>query len=251
MKRVIQTLALLMVTYCAAFDAAPLLRYCLSVGSSDVLDGMVAWWKFDETSGDIAHDSYGSCDAVMTDGAVFSSGAGAFPNDSSAAVTAYTNVIGTSDFTFMAWIYTTTEQKAGIMSKRSDLEGYVQANLTINTYNGATSETPGNRVSFFLYYPMVEVSTTSSVVNVGWTHVCGVRNGTNHYIYVNGRKENTSYSESTVSLPISAALMLGNLGTTLGTPIQYSFEGLIRGARVYTRALSDEEVLAACNATAN
>ena len=99
-----------------------------------------------------------------------------------------------------------------------------------------------------LYGPLTEVSSTSVVVNVGWTHVCGVRSGTSVRIYVNGIMEESSESSEIVNLNNTASIFTGNIGD-LNVPLNVSLDGLIKNARVYSRALSDSEVKTVFDAT--
>ncbi len=145
---------------------------------------------------------------------------------------------GTGQFAIEVWVYSTAAVTNNVIyaSQSSNVAGFVA-----------------------LYYPSglgfaltdfnsVGVRTTTThqtaVSQNTWYHVVGVRNASNQYIvYVNGVASTTN-ATATTSLTTAAPQIASNPATT-----GERFTGTIASLRLYTKSLSDSEVLQNYNAT--
>ncbi|MFC1647242.1 DUF2341 domain-containing protein [Patescibacteria group bacterium] len=82
---------------------------------------------------------------------------------------------------------------------------------------------------------LVGVETDTGVSASTWSHVCGIYNGTNMQIYVNGSPDGTPTS-------YSSGIYNGEQDFKIGYPWGNYFDGIIDETRVYNRALTPAEV---------
>jgi hypothetical protein len=127
--------------------------------------------------------------------------------------------VGTGDVTIEAWIYaTSTNSYQGIISGRLQDAGtgYPGLGLVINA--GA--------IAFTIFTNTARLDDTTSVPLNQWTHVVGVRSGTNMALFVNGvRKASSTNSENGTSSAM-------NLGRFYPADDAYYFSGYISNARI-------------------
>jgi len=209
--------------------------------SADTPSGMVSYWKFDESSGTTASDSYGSNSGTIS-GATWTTGISGsalsfdgvndyvlVPDDASID-------FGTGDFTLEAWI---CRESSGsnhmIIDKREVTQacGYLMGIGIDNKVHIAAKDTS-------LHF--VEIAGTTTISNNAWYHIVGVfdRDG-NGQIYINGELDNSG----------SITSASGNLATNANLYIGYKsviqsawgcFDGCIDEVRVYNRALTSNEI---------
>ena len=97
------------------------------------------------------------------------------------------------------------------------------------TINFGTGNDTNNRIN----------SVTAATANV-WQHVCGGMNGANRYIWLNGKRDNTTttgvlttYTGGTASISVGGDLTISS---------NMHFDGKIDDLRVYNRILNNAEI---------
>ena len=204
--------------------------------NGSLTEGLVAWWKFDETAGDVAYDSSGNGnDGNLTNGPTWSEGkiGGALSFDGTNDMVR-TNLSGSynEDFTWSAWIKTTDTQ-GGVLG-----------------LSGDTWEVGG--ASFYIYQGSPKVDVHSVGAKLGnfnlssntWTHylltvkdsggtVDPVRIFVNGLIEIDSTLNWFTYNGQNFNLRIAHVPTHGEY-----------YEGLIDDVRIYDRVLSTVEVKA-------
>ena len=204
--------------------------------NGSLTEGLAAWWKFDETAGDVAYDSSGNGnDGNLTNGPTWSEGkiGGALSFDGTNDMVR-TNLSGSynEDFTWSAWIKTTDTQ-GGVLG-----------------LSGDTWEVGG--ASFYIYQGSPKVDVHSVGAKLGnfnlssntWTHylltvkdsggtVDPVRIFVNGLIEIDSTLNWFTYNGQNFNLRIAHVPTHGEY-----------YEGLIDDVRIYDRVLSTVEVRA-------
>ena len=221
--------------------------------------GMVAQWNFNETSG-ITAVSGGtcgtSCNGTLTnmtttgqDAAVGTGwtannrrwGSGAVMFDgSNDYVTAGSDsrLDPTTALSIEAWI-----EPTGFPS-------FSGAQTSVIVSKGTTDQAEGhydllvynNRVYFRIYQGgSFKQATGSAVISAGnWYHLVGTWDGTTMLLYVNGVLQGTTGSLASPITANAGVLQIGRLGLA---SYEYYFQGMIDSTRIYSRALSANEIL--------
>ncbi len=213
------------------------------IGSSDqwksLSQGLVGYWKMDETSGN-ATDSSGNGDTLTnTNTVTYAAGkfgnAGSFNGstqyftctDANCGGSGKLDYPGTGGWSIGAWIKTSTSTKPSIsytiVSKWASSQGY---ELLINYQGYAQARFAGDTSV---------VSGTTVITDQQWHYVMAVYNSSALNIYVDGKIEGTLSSPS-APVNSTSAFWVGTRNSS------YYFPGLIDEARVYNRALSSNEV---------
>jgi hypothetical protein len=206
--------------------------------NTTLLNGLIGWWKFDETSGNIAYDSSGNGnDGNLTNGPSWTSGkiGGALSFDGVndiVNVPTIQNVDG-GGITFSAWIKPT----------HFDSRDYphIIGGAGVNLHGLGPAYIPSNKkgaVSFYLSTSADGQVNTRIVPLLSWSHVSAISNGATHLIFWNGIEE--QQSSKITALLGNSPLSIG--GITGGS--DYIWLGLIDDVRIYDRALSAAEVQA-------
>jgi hypothetical protein len=216
----------------------------VDVNTSWSTDGLVGWWKFDETNGTVAYDSSGNGnDGNLTNGPTWTDGriGGALSfdgTDDHIIMHNFLGIGGRNPRSITAWIKTTTfnsticeygkDQDSQRWTFLISAEGYLRNEV----YNGAL--------------------VASSKINDGnWHFVCSILppNSTkisNLLHYADGFVEEASFSsDKHFSTTLIEHFIIGR--RTLGNSKQDFYTGLIDDVRIYDRALSAEEVQALYN----
>src|SRR6185436_6032025 len=209
-----------------------------------VRGGLVSWYKFEESSGNVAADSSGRGNhGTLNNMSAAAHSSGLYGNalnfDGTNDYVAINNVIG-ADFTIAAWIKTTqsfdmvepTYNGTGIFY--SD-EGGAHNDFIL----GGTRSVGGvNRLSFFVGNTEVTVSGSSEIASGQWTHIAVTRLKASGQVnlYVNGQLDGTGFG-STNLLTANPLIAIG--GKTLNG---HYFRGLIDDARLYDYALDPSEI---------
>jgi hypothetical protein len=197
---------------------------------------LLAWWKLDRGYGSTVLDWSGhgndgtlvgdpqwadgyDGDALSFDGAGDSVNFGTGPS-----------LTGTTDFTVAAWIKTSMTSNGVIIQQRN------------GGYNGEYRfmVTPSGTLNIMLYGDadyQYDFSTTRTVNDDKWHHAVAMRAGGSGYIYVDGV---LAASDSGTLRNLD-----GTIQTAVGADIRDSvsyFNGVIDDVRVYTKALTTEEI---------
>jgi len=203
------------------------------------LDGLVGWWKFDETSGPIAYDSSGNGnDGNLSGGPTWTSGkiGGALSFD---GVDDYVDLeIGTtlntkSLISVSLWIKPTEYKNAVLISHQKANGGWAfkwrvsSQKLYFKIYGESESN------SAVLQY------TQNPQLNV-WSHLIATIGLNTHKIYLN-----SSISRE-INNTVSFESPLANVRVGSVSDSEF-FNGLINDVRIYDRALSAVEVQALYN----
>jgi len=210
-------------------------RYSLveSEMDSDVTDGLVSHWKFDDGAGPVAYDSVGNNDgtiygATWTNGIL--SGALAFDSEEEDYVDCGDDpsLFGMSAITLSAWVKPESTGTTGRI-----IASYQGRSPTYALYMDSGEENAGFNLyleggSAFAY------ETDNELTFGAWHHVVGTYDGSEMTIYLDG----TARAIESVAL--------GTVNSA-GDPVSiggrgYYFDGLIDDARIYDKALSAEEV---------
>ncbi|HLX60894.1 MAG TPA: LamG-like jellyroll fold domain-containing protein [Planctomycetota bacterium] len=219
-------------------------KYSVTVwGTETSATGMVAYYKFDETAGSVAADSSGNGkNATLTGtGAAFGAGlvrgAVSLTTASTVAIDDPTvGSFGTSDFTAMAWIKTTSVSTRILSNRHSNFHSkFWEVQLQSNGTLAAGVDENGNN-----YIPL----PGNTVVNTGqWMHVAFVRNGTQIRLYVNGILDGTADGTGPADVTNGGATQIGN---NFFFDDSSRFAGLMDDVRLFARALTADEIAALC-----
>jgi len=140
----------------------------------------------------------------------------------------------TDEVTLEAWIYPTgdpTDSRGTIISKSGSyyMQHYIDDRIAVYTYHDGGSST-------YFY-------STSTVTRNAWNHVAFTENSSGYRkIYINGQLAGEGQFEASIKACTHAI--------EFGTENTYRhFKGKIDEARIYNRALSEDEILAHFNAS--
>ena len=203
--------------------------------STDVTNGLVAWWKL---NGD-TNNSIGSPNGVGTDVTSTVNQAGepdraySFNGGSSIIDTASNFGLTTKNSTISCWIYSPTSTNFGY---------YVTVGTTSGFGIGIGNTAPTNAGNKLLVmYNGVGTIVTTSVVTVGWHHVAFVLSPSGApSTYLDGVLATATYSMTPTNPAASdASTNIGNRADAASNTIT----GSIDDVRLYSRALSSAEVL--------
>lgn len=206
--------------------------------------GLVGYWKFDEGSGTIAHDSsqYGNNGTV--NGAQWVSGVKGTALKFNGA-SDYVSVpdspsleISGNQMTAEYWMKLAVDWQAG-MSTNYDI--YDKGDSYVGSMTGGTG---AHRFNLPYYQPLLETDKDSWISGV-WYHIADVYNGTHLNLYVNGVLDKSapssapSVSTSTISFVIGAQSLLAYPWYFNGTLDEFA---LYNYARTATQIAVDAQI---------
>lgn len=254
-KTKFRTLSLQTLAFAALFLCAPLLN---TAKAQDITSGLVGYWKMDETEGTTISDSAGTNDASPANGLTITGGS--IPGKISGAINLSgggsqeaINLGDTADLritgamTLAGWFYFDTHHGPYLISKWTVTNrGY---DLSTNTgVSGPVVEFRlGSAGSCGGYTTLV---STDELPIGEWVHVAGVYDPSNALrIYING----TMVAEDTTGIPAASCgdsnqeVFVGCRpdGTCSG------FDGGVDDIRIYSRALTDDDITALYNYTSS
>ena len=197
----------------------------------NIVSGLAAWWKFDETSGTIAHDSAGTNNgnvygATWTtegkiDGALSFDGTNDYVDCGSGASN-YDNI------TVSAWMKTSTN---GVLVSTRYTSGSYGTWYTLSS----TSIELGGNTSGNGY---MNVTFSATTLDDTWHHVVYTKDGINHTVYVDGSLDQSFTSNADISWIVP--MFIGKRWTKSSTVLW--FDGIIDDVHIYNRPLAPEEV---------
>jgi len=220
--------------------------------------GMVAQWNFNETSGTsaVSGGTCGtSCNGTLTnmtttgqDAAAMTGwtannrrwGTGAVMFDGSndfVSVPTTLSALSTNDRTIEVWVNTSSTTNQIVwwsQGSTSNPRNYVYV-LSTGKVRFNVRDDSGNEIS-------AGVFDSTKTINDGlWHFISAVWDNANNaaYIYIDGRLDNSVTGLTTISTVTDTSTK--NIGAS-GTPAEY-FKGMIDSTRIYSRALSANEIL--------
>ncbi len=206
-------------------------------------DGLVAYWRFDETSGTTAVDSFGNHDGTANSSNVLTGTDGI--NNGCADLTGgdYSIdfgdhddfIIGSNGFTWSTWSKRTYSNNAALITK-----GYHTLTQALPWY---LSRVISSKAEFYLRNTSSDNFVTTSTTNVDdgkWHHIAAVVDTTNgvSILYVDGVEEHRVTNNS---------IKTGDFGNNtdplvMGAHGNNYMNGLIDETAIWQRALSASEI---------
>ena len=220
-----------------------LLSFILVLNMAGItLADLVAHLRFDESSGNIAHDTSGNGnDGTLNGDPQWVAGrtGGALDFDGNGDYVEIPRIVQ-DDFTLATWIKTDTP---GLSLGN---QGYQGSGLIWSDVAGVANDfilaVLGTKLSFFCGNPDTSVNSDTDIVTGEWVHVAATRNAQDGQIgiYINGQHENTINHSNNGPLNALNTIAIG--GNVLDS--RY-YTGLIDEVRLYDHVLSLAEVLGA------
>ena len=199
---------------------------------ADLEDGLVAYWNFDEETGTIAHDSFGTYDGTLNGNPQWVTGkyGGALEFDGDGDfVTTLLNQLGTQSVTF--WFK--VDNGGSLISTHSVndntgnfviMGGSPECGLRVRSINGWADN--------------LQAGSTFEYNNGDWHHCAFTHDGSGNYeLFVDGTSKDT-YSGP--SLSDNRPYVMGRLEANSAFP--YWLEGLLDEVRIYNRVLDESEI---------
>ncbi len=205
-------------------------------------DGLVGWWKLDESSGTLAADSSGyGHNGTLLNGPTWTTGpvVGALNFDGTndqVTIADSTALRISGDITIAFWT-----KKNAEATLSSSLVG--KGNTSVRNYEIWEDAGTGKRLLFQQLTAGgqgINLWTTTTLEVGTWYHVAAVVRGTNAYFYINGALDNSgtrSISAPTTTDPVT----FGYSGWNDRYP------GVLDEVRIYNRALAADEVAGLAN----
>lgn len=204
---------------------------------------LIAHWKFDDGSGTRAEDStsgenHGTLTNMESTDWISGKRGGAlsFDGQDEYVETATPSMVGTT-YSVCAWFKTADDSSTQIIysERNSANENSIKGQLYLD--DGLISfitrnDSSGNSA---LAQSSVVVETTT------WLHACGVRSGSNVYVYLNGSQKGTDDDAGgTITTNVASIGTYNDAGdfTTHG----FLFDGSIDDVRIYNTALSADDI---------
>jgi hypothetical protein len=193
-----------------------------------ITTGLIAWWKFDETSGITATDSSGNGNNGTVYGATWSGGVLSFDGVNDYVVVPN---LDRNQFTFTAWI------------KRDRINVAVQDRLimSVNSNGWGIGFNPNN--TFFLTKVAASQidSTTPITDTTGWHFLVVTYDGSNARFYIDGNLDSSPAYSTTFSS--------GGGNYTIGSRLTAEyFQGVMDEVKIYNYVRSATDIQADYNA---
>jgi hypothetical protein len=197
---------------------------------------LIAHWKLDEATGQIASDSAGGHDASVFGGAIWEpvggKVGGALSLDGTDDYVATDFVLSPADGAFSAFAWVKSSMAGRVILSQKKGENWLAADA-VGGRLMTTLRNPAGRVSV---PPLV---SDAMVTDEQWHHVGLVWNGANRLLYVDG----TEVARDTQAAPGDSSGGL-HIGCDAGCTVESFWWGLIDDVRVYHAALAEEEIIA-------
>lgn len=212
-----------------------------TTGAEEVSPAPIAYWKFDEGTGVVAHDSSGqgndgsfqSLPLWQTSDKCVSGNCLSFDNIDDGVSISSQNFTSLTDFTMCSWVnpkgdhkhYTGTIMSSGNWNYDYWAFGLNQQNTEID----ARKIDGSHSLSWSYNFPLNE-----------WSYVCITRNGTTVTPYVNGKPIGSPYTGSLGNLVSDAT------NTTIGRETYasgyFAFNGWIDEPKIYAYARTEDQI---------
>jgi Zn-dependent metalloprotease/subtilisin family serine protease len=204
-------------------------------------DSLKAYWKMDEGSGTSLYDATAFANTGTITGAIWSTGhlntGLSFDGvDDNVTIPSSSSLSITRLITLSAWIKPTSTSRAWQRVLCKDNE------TTSSAYDLGLTSSGGIYFALFSGGSQYYLSGTAAVQAGVWTHIAGTWDGTTMRIYLNGVLQPQTLAFSGPITTTSDPVRIGKSSTS-----QYAFYGSIDEARIYSRALSSQEITALYN----
>lgn len=219
----------------------------LTGDGSVTLEGLISWWKFDETSGSLASDSSNDNNNLGTINNISAANIGVSGklnqaldldgSDDYVSITSDASLDVGNVVSVLAWVYLrdVTDRPTIFSTRRNNLAGSWQFEL--GNGNGGSA-----RVCLSSPGQWNAETNNDVVAEDGWYHVAFTKSGTSvgdTKIYVNGASE-TLITDNPQTWVDNGSEKLIGAGASLGAV--YFIDGIIDDVRIYNRALTSDEV---------
>ncbi len=230
MKNIIFAFALILIMALAIQPASP----------QNIVDGLVAYWAFDETEGDTASDSSGNGhegtligDPQWTEDGYFG-GALAFDQDGDEVDVPFHANLNQETFTICAWanVETGGTGHRAVVSSRDDFpqRGYIFYATPNNTWQFWTGGGGWKSVQG----PAVNLDN--------WEHLAGVYSDGSQFFYVNGELVGERH-DAAIMINTAREFLIG-AGANETANHNYRFKGKIDEVCLFDRTLDEGEITA-------
>lgn len=203
-------------------------------------NGLVGWWKMDETSGIVVNDAMGNANGTNNNSTITDGKTG-----KSLDFNSTTSYVSITDNTALATDYTT-------VSAWINPDTFVTGSPI---YNRRTAGNVGG-ITFELYqtsglircYVYIDgnwrnAQTTTALSTGQWSNVACSYDGSSIKVYVNGNLDGSTLYSGSMNKPTSPAVEIGrNIAGSNGY-----WDGKIDNVKVYNRALTNGEIAAEYN----
>ena len=206
-----------------------------------IMNGLVAWWKFDEINGTVAYDSSGNGNAGnLTLGATWTDGiiGNAISFNTSQYMTSnvkYKPASDASGQSYSAWVKVEGQSWRVFGSNAS---GNGEIHLSVN---GGQNHITFGTTSFGSGNNGESPNTVNIPITLGWHNVILIKQANKYELFFDGSSLIADMQRNTSNTSTNF-----NLGRRYANSSQY-YSGTIDDVRIYDRALSAEEVQALYN----
>jgi hypothetical protein len=206
----------------------------------NILDGLIAFWELDETSG-TRFDSHNSYDLNVNGGVTFSNGiiGNAVTFNNSWLTSNHTFDLTSSGFSISTWVNGVTTSVGPAVSQWQFGRGFIV---------GVDSDYAGTDVFSFVLgdYPDHLTNFTATYpYSAGWHHIVGTYDPTigTSKLYVDGVLRTTVTDIPSISLDGTANFKMG----TVDSGGEFTYSGLVDSTGLWTRPLTEAEIVALYN----
>ncbi len=205
---------------------------------SSIYSGMIAWWRFEEPSGQSIGDSSGNArngTAVNTSRRLGILGTAlSLAGSDAASFGTAPSVSGTADFSVAAWVKVSPGSPDGVILQQREKDGSASGWQGVYALTVQSS----GLVNYYVYGDnahQFNLTTTKKVNDGLWHHVVAQRQGTKGQIFIDGVED--ALGTGVLQSLKPHVVYLGYNGRDDNA----YFRGLIDDVRIYSRALSSDE----------